>query len=767
MNKLLLAFLIPTGVMAAEGETGAGGFRGLSITPSATIQRGEFIGQYQNRVLGYPISSGHNFTWVLGLSDAIEAGGRVAATDMHSNLFTEPGIRDLSASFKLQANPLLGLQELPLKLAIGSTDFGGAATLFRSTYAVATVESSSWWSLSGGYAKASGTQVPYNPLQGSFFGASARLLPQLSARLERTQQGVWASLSANNESLLAKAGAPEGASLYLTLNRQLSALEPIHVPSWVSVGIKWPLDGKPGYRPRAMPGTPYAEGRDQFVPSNRTQISTSTASMPLAKDITASISATPAAPAMNPEQERERLYAQARALAKSLTDIGFESVNVGFQGETVFVSLNDSVFDHSLLDGAGTALGILAQADLPTARYYRLIHARGGTPTLGFSGEVRCLQSWMERYSECDRLRAVKVHYRQIDDLAFGVSWQVSDMSPSRYKPRLKLNPVHDMYFATEAAFIQYSLGLQAQPYVELWKGGSLEVSKVYHAASTHFYTPGQPFAFTRIPESSTTRTILHHTQRLKHGFSARASVGQLFTGQYRGGAGELRWDSPEGEWAHVIHTQRWIAPGDGIVSASLPIIENGLVTYAPAPRIDKVRAPTILTSRFSPSGTDWSLEVQAGTYWYRDKGLSISSNHWFGDTRFSFFFRRSIPPEPFWPSPYTVNFLGLEVSFPLTPEKGMKPEYAQIKGSPRYGLGVGTPVGRNDNYIVNPWGVPIYIKALVEPPIPNYLASSVMDFDRAGPNYVEYHLDRLRAAYDKWVKKAENTQTSKSFWSW
>jgi hypothetical protein len=67
--------------------------------------------------------------------------------------------------------------------------------------------------------------------------------------------------------------------------------------------------------------------------------------------------------------------------------------------------------------------------------------------------------------------------------------------------------------------------------------------------------------------------------------------------------------------------------------------------------------------------------------------------------------------------------------------------------------------VGRNDNYIVNPWGVPIYIKALVEPPVPNYLASSVMDFDRAGPNYVEYHLDRLRAAYDKWVKKAEDAR--------
>jgi hypothetical protein len=96
-----------------------------------------------------------------------------------------------------------------------------------------------------------------------------------------------------------------------------------------------------------------------------------------------------------------------------------------------------------------------------------------------------------------------------------------------------------------------------------------------------------------------------------------------------------------------------------------------------------------------------------------------------------------------------------------------MKPDYAQIKGSPRYGLGIGTPVGRNDNYIVNPWGVPIYIKALVEPPIPNYLASSVMDFDRAGPNYVEYHLDRLRAAYDKWVKNADSAQSSKSFWNW
>jgi hypothetical protein len=83
-----------------------------------------------------------------------------------------------------------------------------------------------------------------------------------------------------------------------------------------------------------------------------------------------------------------------------------------------------------------------------------------------------------------------------------------------------------------------------------------------------------------------------------------------------------------------------------------------------------------------------------------------------------------------------------------------MTAESFQIKGSPRMGLSLLTPVGRNDNYIVDPFGVPFYIKALVDSPVAGQLGSVIMDYDRNGPAYVFGHLERLRYAYDKWVKK-------------
>jgi hypothetical protein len=54
----------------------------------------------------------------------------------------------------------------------------------------------------------------------------------------------------------------------------------------------------------------------------------------------------------------------------------------------------------------------------------------------------------------------------------------------------------------------------------------------------------------------------------------------------------------------------------------------------------------------------------------------------------------------------------------------------------------------------VDPFGVPIYIKALVDSPVSGQLGAVLMDYDRNGPAYVYGHLERLRYAYEKWVKE-------------
>jgi hypothetical protein len=226
---------------------------------------------------------------------------------------------------------------------------------------------------------------------------------------------------------------------------------------------------------------------------------------------------------------------------------------------------------------------------------------------------------------------------------------------------------------------------------------------------------------------------MLTHIQKLQDGFSGRINVGQIGTGFYKGGHAELRWDSLDGQYAAGLNQGYWLADNE---------------------RIQAVGKPATVYARYAPPLKDWTLEMVAGRYWYGDKGFSVVSGHWVGDVKMSMFVRRSLPPAQFWPGKRGVTFAGLEVSFPLTPRRAMNAESFQIKGSPRFGLSLSTPVGRTDNYIVDPFGVPIYIKALVDSPAGGQLGSVIMDYDRNGPAYVHGHLERLRYAYEKWVKK-------------
>ena len=752
-SLLLFPFCCAGAAFAVDQGLGANGFTGLGITPSATVIKGDMGLQYQNRMVGMPgtQADGGNLSGTLGLTDFLEFGGRVAYTDTRTNAYfsDKPITRDLSASFKVQVNPLVGLQGIPLKFAAGSTDYGGAATLFRSNFAVATYIPQSWWQLSAGVARAHNPQS-VNPLQGSFVGGAAQVTEALSARIEHTARGTWVGATLSNTALLERLGAPQGARAYVSVDHQSGGTPAAGGRPWVGVGMQWPLGGRPGDRPRPMrqawqpASVETSVAQALTVTSAHHSASAATPGMPSA--MADRPTSEPMRPVMPSSPEQRLLQERAmQDLAQALVREGFEGVSVGVLADsTLVVKFTDTTFEHSLLDGAGVALGVLSSALDGAFQRYRLVQARGGASTLGFTGEVDCLKAWLERYPRCDEPRALRPEFRNLDLLFQGVHWHVVDRQPFRYKPRLKLNPVHDYYVATEFSLLDYSIGLQAQPFVHLWDGGSLEVSKVFHAASTSGYAPGGPYNFTRAPYALTTRTVVHHVQKLQDGFSARVSIGQLLKGAYHGGVADVRWDSNSGEWAHGVSAAYW--------RADEPKFYNE--TYAPQQLVES--SPVTGFTRYSPAGTDWALEIQAGKYFYGDKGLSVLSSHWFGDTKFSLIFRRSVPPVTFWPGQFTANFLGVEVSFPLTPHRAMSsnssPSGFQLKGSARYGLSSGTPVGRPDNYVVDPFGRPIYMLALVDSPVPNYLGSQMMDYDRNGAHYVPYHLERLRHAYEKWV---------------
>jgi hypothetical protein len=718
----------------AHAASGTGAFGGLSITPTATVDSGAVTFQVQNRVIGTGRYDGINLTNVFGLSDFLEVGGRIAANTTNVNLYTgDGGNRDLSASLKFQMNPIFGLASSPLKVSFGASDVGGAFTLFRSYYGVATYLASNW-NASAGYAKAGVNNFNNNPLNGAFVNGSVSLKPWLDLQAESTPNRSWLALSTHNDSLLPSWGAPGGTAVYAKLNTQVRGTSQVGGKPWLDVGIRMPLDWTQIKRAPLTDGT-----LRQYANTNLIERPAVVNSR-----LTPNVQIKEAKQTDQAPQELPSLGSFAQELAYRLVNSGLEGVWVGSVGNTLVVKASDMVYEHSLLDGAGVALGQIAQqisahtsahktVQIPAQiTNYRYVHARWGTPAVGYSGDIACLQNWLARGQECSAEQAVEPTFRNLQSWSDQVNWLVQNEKDFRFKPRIKLNPVQNYYAATEFSLLDYSIGLNVQPSVLLWEGGSIELSKTYHLHSTKGYNPGEVFSNTRIRDGLNS-IMLTHIQKLKDGFSGRINVGQIGTSFYKGGHAELRWDSLDGQFAAGFNQGYWL-PNNNLIQG------NG--------------RPASVYARYAPPLRDWSLEMVAGKYWFGDKGISLASNHWFGDNKVVLFMRRSVPPEQFWPGKRGVTIAGIEVSFPLTPRRAMTAESFQIKGSPRLGLSLSTPVGRADNFIVDPFGMPIYVKALVDSPVSGQLGSVVMDYDRNGPAYVYGHLERLRYAYEKWVKK-------------
>ena len=696
---------------------GFNGVSGLSVLPMATVPMGSLIYQYKNQVIDSQRTEGYNQSLVVGLSSFSEIGLRIADTTLQRNMYLGGGgIRDLSASGKVQINPLLGLQHWPLKMAFGVTDYGGAATMFRSFYGVATVQREHWVA-SAGFAQAQNN--PSNPLSGPFASTALQLAPWFSVSAESNTHKSWVGLTLRNESLLSKLDAPKGASLSVSLNQQVRGAGPS--PAWAGLTLHLPLDWSLGRNSPTLSTPQQALPFDMPIdqPTRRQPEPVVQVPSPSLQNAMADSEAA--------AQQAENLAMDE--LAQKMAAHGFEGIDIGHLGDTLVVKFSDFTYEHSLLDGAGVALGLISTLKMHFDRY-QMVQSRWGTPSVGYHGNLNCLAEWINDEG-CDEARAVQPFFRNLAKATQGVSWRVKGHAPYQYKIRFKLTPVYNYYVATEYSMVDYSIGVNINPSVHLWDGGALEFSQVQHLNNSQEFEKGGFYNYSSI-KSENRRLLLHHMQRFDNGVSARVSAGQLMPGPLQGGQLELRWDSLMGEWASGINLSSWQAKAQ----------QMGLPSGQPKTAF----------VRYAPTDTDWRMELVAGEYWFKDKGLTAISTHWFGDMQFSYFVRYSMPPEQFWPGKKSVTLAGVELNFPLTPRRAMQADRGfQIKGTHRFGLSLNTPIGRPDNYIVGANGVPIYEKALVGTPIPNYAGSVLLDSDRANPSYFHGKLERLRYAHRRW----------------
>jgi hypothetical protein len=173
MLRAVLAALLalsPSRASAAVDEPlSLQGFSGLLDTPTAfTHAPGSAHLLFTNQLDPRFRSADAMRTYALsiGFFRYLEVGGRVSET-LPSN---RPGaMRDLSFNAKLRLPLDLLFPGLPIAVAVGTQDEGGAATHFRTRYAVVTLRA---WRLAGSLGRGHGQRM-----NGIFGGLSLGLLP--------------------------------------------------------------------------------------------------------------------------------------------------------------------------------------------------------------------------------------------------------------------------------------------------------------------------------------------------------------------------------------------------------------------------------------------------------------------------------------------------------------------------------------------------------------------------------------------------------------
>lgn len=761
MRASLFASAFLSGVVAfpaaaADAVMSPQGYSGLSITPTADLLRwGDMSLTYDSQLPGARNPEGHNFVAGFGLLPFMEVSGRIASNIMHCNLYTHPecGIRDLSASVK--AGIGFG-EDKRYRIAVGGTDLGGIVTFFRSYYGVGTYDSGSVQYSLGIAKRADARSGGQSPLHGAFGSIAYQPLSWLQGHLEHSDGLTWVGTRV----FTPEGWLPRGWRIHAGVNLRLTDSNATE-RTWWSVGMTIPLHHVPTLPARVSGGAVVtfadvpAEADMQGSRVGAAGLAataartSSIAGNPLESELAnlepsrSSRSDSPAVPTAVAVPEPRASFEFSRALqaiARQMQAQGLEDVSVGrLRDGGLAVDVNNATYNWNLLDVIGVALGVIGRESAATPLAYRLIVRQRQTPIVAVSGRTDCLSKWIEGVeSDCPAVQLHTPGTGPLERLHEGVGWEVRDAGASWRTVRLGLEPVLNSNVATEYGVLDYSVGLGLNLQQPLWDGASIDIRHVAPLAdSSDFETTG-PYAARRLKEG-VDRALISQTLRLPlerwlawlapqdgttglAAVTAHASVGKI-NRVYNGVYGNLRWEPGRGahrfgvEGGYFKHKDKQVGP-----------------VYGPTFIEPRTARPVLGSYRYQLLPTETNLEITAGRFVNHDTGVQLALRQWFGDKAVALFYKRTrfdYQQEP-------ASFVGIELTLPLGPRRDMLPgSLMQVRGVSRWGYGVQTLTGGDDNRITTGHAVRPGVDALNE----------TFNSDRAGLGYFNGNLRRIRQA--------------------
>jgi hypothetical protein len=483
------------------------GYSGLGLVPSAKVlDAGMVTLGTDTNVPGSGNTSGRSTNVGFGLTKGLELVGRLATNDAKCNMFLAGAcpsntIRDFSASFKW-APQNDWLRQQKINLAVGATDLGGAATYFRSYYAVASKDIGHNLELRLGAAQAPSERAY---LQGAMGALSWRPAPWSELSLQRAGETTTAHMG------LTAAVPHSSARVMLSLNQKLAGPDNTQ-NSWIGLGLTLPID--------TVRRTPRQLA--QAEPAQR------------------------AVQTIAPSQLRDALHKN-----------GFVEPRIGQKANgTTVIQVENTAYAWNMADAAGVALGAVASALGASDQAFELVLTTRGIAQLQVAGRSACLKAWLGGSAVCSELRITSFNQNQDHEPSDAVTWQ--DSPAWTFRPELQVSPVVASTVGTEYGSFDMDLGANVNLVLPLWKGATLDWNRLESLGTgTRNFEQGGVLFPSRI-QTATTRRMLHQMVNIQPvNTQARLSVGTTAT-QWDGAQIETITQSSQGQHRAGVTTGRF-----------------------------------------------------------------------------------------------------------------------------------------------------------------------------------------------------------------
>jgi|GEM_PF-1323905 len=682
--------------MSPAGYTGAINTPTADVLPfkSTTLAITNSIPEQARRHPGIGVFGGLN--WGFGVLPGLELVGRltydgnVQCNSFLSKTLCPASTRDLSLSGKYQLPFTLPYNT---RMAVGFTDYGGAAVNYQQLYAVGT---SSYGPVDASLGLSKGSKG--RPLMDGVFGnLTLRVNEQLAVVVESDTQARRV-----------------GAHYLQPLTRDMD----------LQLGYSHKLSG------------PAHQQSNQFTAALRFQMDK--------KLRLASQKQQPAWAASPTDTTTATVDQRALALSSRLADNGFANIHIAAvpaaNGQPVLWWVQaDPVGwrqDHQQALGAGLVQWMLGQEADEAEVVLSLTYM--GQPTTSVHTSRSCLNSFAMGQDSCDGGLALRFfsgpalpQRLQTAQTAGQVDTLVSKAAPYAWKPQIELGANIRSTIGTEYGLADYSAALDVGAQVQLgditplgqWgKGWMWQGNVLLPVARSEDFDKNGPFYRLGHPKATVDQALLSYMRTVDtpvaQNVAVQASVGAI-NSYSRGGQLDAVWVNTLGDWR---------------VGGTV-----GAYSRSNAAGVQTTENPALLSVRHSVLPGNWQLEGTAGTFLAGDTGFKLASHHWFGDYKLSFLVNESKGSTASMPK---RRFAGFQVSVPLGPKGGADTGWGNVRGQDRMAWGVKTKVGESDNRLTSGYA---------EVPMPRHgVWTDITNHDRSGPVDMWANRHAMRAALQR-----------------